>query len=150
MKRPRLVGANDQQVYRALHSAGTSMTAYEVLDAVRLHGISAPQTVYRALNRLVEEGLVHRLESINAYVVCTHPHHQHASAVFAICRGCGAIVELPDAKVVEHLNAQAAERGFEVIETTIELRGRCAGCRRADGDQRDSRQRRRDTIETES
>jgi Fur family zinc uptake transcriptional regulator len=119
---------NYQQVYRALHSAGAPMTAYEVLDAVRPHGISAPPTVYRALNRLVDEGLAHRLESISAYVACADPQHDHDSAVFAICNHCGRIDELLDASIRKRLHARAAERGFKISDTTIELRGRCASC----------------------
>jgi hypothetical protein len=65
------------------------MTAYEILDAVRDKGITAPPTVYRALNRLVEEGLAHRVESINAYVACAHSHHSDGAVVFAICDNCG-------------------------------------------------------------
>jgi Fur family zinc uptake transcriptional regulator len=129
MKHPRPLATNRHLVYHALHSAGVPMTAYRVLDAVRPHGISAPPTVYRALNRLVGEGLVHRLESLNAYVVCADPHHQHASPVFAICGACGTIGELFDAPALKRLHARAAERGFAVNDTMIELRGRCANCR---------------------
>jgi Fur family zinc uptake transcriptional regulator len=124
----RALTDNYQQVYRALHSNGAPMTAYEVLDAVRQHGISAPPTVYRALNRLVDDGLAHRLESISAYVACADPEHHHDSAVFAICNQCGGIEELLAASVIKRLHSRAAEQGFKVSDTTVELRGRCAGC----------------------
>src|ERR1700730_625609 len=119
---------NSQRVYRALHSTGAPMTAYEVLDAVRPYGISAPPTVYRALNRVVDDGLAHRLESISAYVACADPQHHHDSAVFAICNHCGRIEELLAASIIKRLHAHAAEQGFKVSATTVELRGRCAGC----------------------
>jgi Fur family zinc uptake transcriptional regulator len=105
------------------------MTAYEVLDAVRPHGISAPPTVYRALSRLVDDGLAHRLESISAYVACADPKHDHDSAVFAICNHCGKIEELLAASIIKRLHARTEEQGFKVSDTTVELRGRCAGCR---------------------
>lgn len=124
----RTLASNHQQVYRALHSARTPMTAYQVLDSVRPHGISSPPTVYRALNRLVEEGLVHRLETINAYVACADPEHRHAAAIFAICGDCGAIKEMFDEPVLKRLRASAAKRGFKVRDTMIELRGRCSEC----------------------
>jgi Fur family zinc uptake transcriptional regulator len=95
---------------------------------VRPHGISAPPTVYRALSRLVDEGLAHRLESISAYVACADPEHQHDSAVFAICNQCGKIEELLAATIIKRLHARATEQGFKVSGTTVELRGRCAGC----------------------
>jgi Fur family transcriptional regulator, zinc uptake regulator len=128
MKRSRPLVSNHEQVYRALRSAHSPMTAYQILDAVRPEGISAPPTVYRALGRLVEEGLAHRLESINSYVACANPHHHHDAAVFAICSDCGAIEELFDASVLKRLRARASERGFKVNQTTIELKGQCAAC----------------------
>ena len=75
-------GTNNEQVYRVLRSAQGPMTAYEILDAVRPQGISAPPTVYRALNRLMREGLAHRVESKNAYVACSDPQRRQASTVY--------------------------------------------------------------------
>jgi Fur family zinc uptake transcriptional regulator len=119
---------NHQQVLRALQAAKGPMTAYEVLDAVRRNGISGPPTVYRALTRLIDEGLVHRLESINAYVVCIEPEHRHAQAVFTICRDCGRVEELAGAKLMRLLHKTAAKQGFRVETATVELRGICAAC----------------------
>jgi Fur family transcriptional regulator, zinc uptake regulator len=130
MKRSKPPGTNTQWVYRALHAAGTPMTAYQVLDAVRRHGISAPPTVYRALARLVADGLAHRLESINAYVACADPEHRHTTAAFAICGDCGTIAEMVDPQVLKRLQERAARQGFKINDTTIELRGRCAECQR--------------------
>jgi Fur family zinc uptake transcriptional regulator len=104
------------------------MTAYEVLNAVRRNGITAPPTVYRALTRLIGEGLAHRLESINAYVACAEPEHQHGPAVFAICRDCGNVDELEEVTLMRRLEKKAAQHGFVVDSATIELQGRCAAC----------------------
>jgi Fur family transcriptional regulator, zinc uptake regulator len=131
MERSRRHGANCEQVYRALRATHAPMTAYQLLDAVRRHGISAPPTVYRALNRLIAQGLAHRLESINAYVACVEPHLHHDSPIFAICGDCGSIEELFDASVLKRLYAKALERSFKVDNTTIEMRGQCADCRPA-------------------
>jgi Fur family transcriptional regulator, zinc uptake regulator len=128
MERSRRRAANYQQVYRALRAAQAPMTAYEVLDAVRPHGISAPPTVYRALNGLIEEGLAHRLETINAFVACIEPHRHHDAAIFAICSDCGSIEELFDTAILKRLHARAAERSFKVKSTTIEMRGQCTDC----------------------
>ena len=106
------------------------MSAYEILEAVRPHGISAPPTVYRALSQLIERGLAHRLESINAYVTCVEPHRHHDSAIFVICRDCGSFEELLDTPVLKRLRTMASERSFKVDNTTIEMRGQCADCRR--------------------
>jgi Fur family transcriptional regulator, zinc uptake regulator len=126
MARP--LGANCERVYRALRAAGRPMSAYEILEAVRSHGISAPATVYRALSQLIESGLVHRLESINAYVACIEPDRHHDSAIFVICSACGSYEELFDTIVLKRLHARASERRFKVDNTTIEIRGQCAAC----------------------
>jgi Fur family transcriptional regulator, zinc uptake regulator len=128
MKRPRPLVANHEQVYRALQSARAPMTAYEILEVLRPAGLSAPPTIYRALSRLVEEGLAHRLESINSYVACVDPDHQHHSVAFAICRDCGHIDELFENALIRRLTERAAKRGFKVDTATVELRGHCASC----------------------
>jgi Fur family transcriptional regulator, zinc uptake regulator len=121
-------GANREQVYRVLRSAHRSMTAYEILDAVRPKGISAPPTVYRALNWLMRDGLAHRVESRNAYVACSDPHRRHGTAVFAICRDCGRIDEMHEGEVVQSLTKKLSKLGFVVDRATIEVQGLCASC----------------------
>jgi Fur family zinc uptake transcriptional regulator len=124
-------GANHQQVYRVLRSAHGLMTAYEILDAVRPKGISAPPTVYRALNRLMRDGLAHRVESRNAYVACSDPRHRHDTAIFTICRHCGHIDEMHEGEVVKSLVKRISKRGFVVDRATIEIQGLCASCARS-------------------
>jgi Fur family zinc uptake transcriptional regulator len=121
-------GANHEQVYRVLRSAHGLMTAYEILDAVRPKGISAPPTVYRALNRLMRDGLAHRVESKNAYVACSVPHDRHGTAIFAICGDCGHIDEMHESGVVRSLTRKLSKRGFVTDRATIEIQGRCASC----------------------
>ncbi len=72
---------------------------------------------------------MHRLESLNAYVVCTGHDHAHAS-MFVICEGCGHTQEFADDESIARLTAQANMLGFEIDSRMIELRGRCADCRR--------------------
>lgn len=115
-------------IYGALRSADGPMTAYQVLDAVREHGITAPPTVYRALNRLVEEGLAHRVESINAYVACSHSHHTDESAIFAICENCGLVEEIDDNKAATNLRRAAEADHFSVQHMSVEIRGLCGQC----------------------
>ena len=119
---------NHERVLHILKDAAAPMTAYEVLDAARKHGITAPPTVYRALKRLIGEGRVHRLESINAYVVCTDAHPTHGTAVFAICNECGHVDEISETGMLKRLAATAAAHGFKVEHAVIELRGHCAAC----------------------
>jgi Fur family transcriptional regulator, zinc uptake regulator len=124
----RAMESKQQRILRILRSSKGPMTAYEVLDVARKHDISAPPTIYRALNKLIEEGFAHRLESINAYVACVDSHHQHDAAVFAICRGCGQVEELNEGGAFRRLKATADQHGFKVEATVIELKGQCGAC----------------------
>lgn len=105
------------------------MGAYELLPALADAGFnSAPPTVYRALEFLQEQGLVHRIASLNAYVGCPHPEHPHASG-FLICRHCQRAVELDSAPVHQALADTAADVGFEIEQEMIEVVGLCPDCR---------------------
>ncbi len=106
--------------------------AYELLDELKaINGKAAPPTIYRALDFLIEQGLVHRIESLNAFVGCNQPEERHAGQ-FLICNRCGAIGELDDPAIAAAVSARAAEAaGFIVEHQTIELRGLCAACRAA-------------------
>jgi Fur family zinc uptake transcriptional regulator len=103
--------------------------AYQILDALRRrHAGAAPPTVYRALDFLIEQGLIHRIESRNAYVGCNRPEQKHVSQ-FLICDRCSASVELDDPAIAGAVLKRAAELGFAVERQTIELRGLCPSCR---------------------
>ena len=103
--------------------------AYDLLDQLRStrHG-AAPPTVYRALEFLQEQGLVHKLERLSAFVGCiADEDHDHA-AQFFICRTCGKVAELEDHELA-HALADAAKRlGFTVAKATIEAEGQCSAC----------------------
>ena len=120
--------SNELAILRVLRSAKSPMSAYAILDAVRTTRITAPTTVYRALSRLIADGAIHRLASLNAYVTCSDRQHTHGPPVFAICRDCGHVDELAEAYVVRRLQSDATRLGFHVEATTIELTGRCASC----------------------
>lgn len=119
--------ANHRRVFDALRASDRPLTAYEILDRLRDAGITAPPTVYRALQRLIRDGLAHRLESLNAFVACAHPSHDCAAA-FAICDSCGLVTEIADSGLDRHLVAWARQTTFTVDSMTVELRGRCAAC----------------------
>jgi len=105
--------------------------AYALLDALRADGRSAaPPTVYRALEFLLQQGLVHRVESLNAYLGCAHPEHGHA-AQFLICRKCGTAAELDETDIAAAIDRHAKRTGFAVERRTVEASGLCAGCRAA-------------------
>lgn len=114
--------------------AGKPIKAYDLLDKVREGegaGAAAPPTVYRALDFLLANGFIHKLESVNAFVACHHPNAAQHSAPFLICDGCHKAVELEDEHVVATLDAQARALGFSPQTQTLEVHGLCAECARA-------------------
>jgi Fur family zinc uptake transcriptional regulator len=122
---------NQSLVLSKLQNSDSPLSAYTLLDKLRPHGFRAPLQVYRALEKLVETGMVHRLDSINAFMACTHGHdhaHSHGVAAFAICETCGQVDEFADEVVSERLSSWAKAKGFHADKTGIELRGQCAVC----------------------
>lgn len=120
---------NQSLVLGALTRAEGPLSAYTILDLLREEGFRAPLQVYRALDKLLAAGLVHRLETLNAFVACARPHcHAHGLIAFAICEGCGQVEEFSDEVVRERLGAWSAAKGFKAGKTTIEIRGQCANC----------------------
>src|SRR5689334_14403794 len=105
--------------------------AYTLLDRLRADGVRAqPPTVYRALEFLVENGLIHRIESLNAYVGCADPDERHVGQ-FLICTGCHSAAELDDPGIGTAIAARAKEIGFSVSRATVEIEGLCPNCRAA-------------------
>ncbi len=120
---------NQTLVLDALSKTDGPLSAYTLLDQLRSHGFRAPLQVYRALEKLIEFGLVHRLESINSFVACAHPHdHRHGLIAFAICDNCGQVDEFADEIVEERLKGWSSQNAFKLAKTTIEMRGTCANC----------------------
>ena len=103
--------------------------AYEVLDRLRAERRrAAPPTVYRALRFLDDEGFVHRIESLNAYVGCSTPEHRH-NAQYLICSLCGEVAEIEVDEIASAIQRRAGDFGFEVRRQTVELVGLCSRCR---------------------
>ena len=121
---------NQSLVMGALSSAEGPLSAYTILDRLRGDGLRAPLQVYRALDKLVELGLVHRLESLNAFVACTHPDcDTHETVAFTICDDCGTVDEVTDDALARQLKELAGRSEFELKRSTVELRGLCRACK---------------------
>ena len=104
-----------------------ALGAYQILERLRSEGRAAqPPVAYRALDFLVGQGLVHKIERLNAYLACARPGADH-DAAFLICRKCAAVAEAPLPRNPLDATAQAA--GFELAGTTLEAEGLCPGCR---------------------
>jgi Fur family transcriptional regulator, zinc uptake regulator len=121
-----------RQVLQALLSSHRPLGAYEVIDELaRSMPRPAPITVYRALDFLMANGLVHRIESRNAFLACAHDHDAVSAVAFLICERCGAVGEIPAAPVAQSLNAAARATGFAPKLSVVEITGTCAHCQKA-------------------
>ena len=117
-----------EKVYALLLQQEGAIGAYELLDSLRLTESGAkPATVYRTLDFLLEFGLVHKLESTNAFVACHHFDCNHP-VQFLICDSCGEVQEIQSAGLKDTLDKQALSVGFKVAKQTIEAHGTCAAC----------------------
>jgi len=133
-----------RQVLRLVLESEHPVGAYTLLDRLKtLRGAAAPPTVYRALDFLLEQGLIHKVERLNAFLGCAetgqeeHAHgegegqqHEHPHQ-FLICRRCGTTAEISDPAIVAALASASAHAGFTLHRATVEAEGVCAGC--ADG-----------------
>lgn len=127
-----------RQVLALVLEADQPLGAYALLDRLKAQRPgAAPPTVYRALDFLLEQGLIHKVERLNAFIGCVEAGHDHGhdhghghahDHQFLICGSCGATIELSD-HAVAHALADAARRvGFQLRKTTVEAEGLCAAC----------------------
>lgn len=121
-----------RQVLEALLSSHKPLGAYEIMDRTATDGVRpAPITVYRALDFLMEQGFVHRIESRNAFIACGQEHQAGDPVVFLICEKCGAVGEAPSKAVADTLKSASRAAGFTPHAHVIEIGGICAHCKRA-------------------
>jgi len=119
-----------RHVFELVWQSHTPVGAYDVLDQLSSKsGKAQPPTVYRALEFLLAQGLIHRIESLNAYIGCAVPDIDHAGQ-FLICRDCGMAAELVDSRIDAAIGKGAQAVGFCIEHPTVELEGVCARCRK--------------------
>lgn len=118
-----------RRVLEILLEQGRSVKAYELLELIRNdQAAAAPPTVYRTLDFLVEEGLVHRLDAINAWAAC-HDAGGAPHDLLVVCTGCGSVAELSDPELTRSLANKVAQAGFRLSGHETELRGLCKACK---------------------
>jgi Fur family transcriptional regulator, zinc uptake regulator len=122
-----------RKVLEALLASHQPLGAYDLIDRLgKREEKPAPITVYRALDFLRDNGLVHRIESRNAFVACVSRHDHGEMVVFLICEHCGAVGEAPSAAVADQLKSAARAAGFTPKAPVIEISGVCAHCHQHD------------------
>lgn len=116
-----------ERVYELLLRREGSSKAYDLLaDMQATDRNVVAMTVYRALDFLVAQSLVHKVASNNSFVVCHHDHHPHSNPIFMVCERCGDTQEWDDAHLVQNLTQALTTSGFQVHG--MEIKGACALC----------------------
>lgn len=120
-----------RRVFELISATPGGLKAYELLDRLsNEHASARPPTVYRALDFLIEQGLVHRIESLNAFIACSCPEHR-TNFQLTICKQCGRVEEMHHTQVTGLLDQLATDSGFLIERQTIELYGLCAQCQQS-------------------
>lgn len=112
-------------VLQTLLNKQKALTAYEIVDII---GDVKPMTVYRALDFLTAQGVVHRIESLNAYVSCAESHCAHRDSQFTVCDSCGAVAEIHNHTLDHQIAAALAQSTFKIKHKKLEIHGLCANC----------------------
>jgi Fur family transcriptional regulator, zinc uptake regulator len=122
------------QVLELIWDSHKAIKAYDLLDRIKpLQSAAKPATIYRALDFLIEQGLVHRVESLNAFVGCNSSGHQH-ELLLLICEHCNEVEERPAPQVMEALSQEFHQAGFLPQSKAIEAQGICNKCSEAISD----------------
>ncbi|MCB1378266.1 MAG: transcriptional repressor [Alphaproteobacteria bacterium] len=120
-----------RDVLTCVAQSHAAVGAYDIIERMAAHGHRpAPITVYRALDFLLAHGLVHKIESRNAFVACSHVHDGRPAALL-ICEACGLVAELDVPDAFAAISAAAAVQGFREARTVIEMAGTCTTCGKA-------------------
>lgn len=128
--------AHAANIMDALKASPKPLSAYDLLDQLRPTGVAAPLTVYRALDKLMTAGQVHRIESLNAFVACkgedyhVHAHETDRTVGFAICDQCGSVDEFVDKALSTRVFETLAARTFVPRTSALEVHGVCGPCRK--------------------
>lgn len=119
-----------RKVLELLLRQGRSVKAYDLLESMRaVHPGAAPPTVYRALEFLMDEGLIHRLDAVNAWIAC-HDAGGDPHDLLVVCTGCGAVAEVNDPAMSRQLAERVARTGFALASHETEIRALCPACQK--------------------
>ena len=130
MVETQLLSKNQQIVLEIIERAKEPLKAYSILFNVQKKGINAPQQIYRALDKLIEIGKIHKIESKNAFVACKSANCEVSKATaFSICEGCEKVEELNDLKLSKYLSSYSDKTGMKYKKYNLEFFGLCKRCK---------------------
>jgi Fur family zinc uptake transcriptional regulator len=126
----QLLSKNQQIVLEIIERAKEPLKAYSILFNVQKKGINAPQQIYRALDKLIEIGKIHKIESKNAFVACKSANCEVSKATaFSICESCEKVEELNDLKLSKYLSSYSDKTGMKYKKYNLEFFGLCKRCK---------------------
>ena len=121
---------NQQTVLDLLEKSKEPLKAYAILFDIQKKGIKAPLQVYRALDKLIEIGKVHKIESKNSYIACEHKNcDSSTSTSFLICEKCDLVIELKKKNLSGYFSKQSEQVDFKYVKHNLEIYGSCKNCK---------------------
>ena len=130
MHKEKNLSKNQQIIFELIHKSPEPLKAYTILYNVQKKGIKAPPQVYRALDKLVEIGKIHKIESKNAFVACRNSDCEISKATaFSICESCEVVDEISDVKLSKYLSSYNHKKGMKFKRFNLEFFGLCQKCK---------------------
>ena len=130
MQKQNNLSKNQQIIFDLIDKSSEPLKAYSILFNVQKKGIKAPLQVYRALDKLVELGKIHKIESRNAFIACQNSSCQISKATaFSICESCEQVSEISNTKLSKYLSNFADEAGMKFSKYNLEFFGLCKKCK---------------------
>ena len=130
MQKQNILSKNQQIIFDLIDKSSEPLKAYSILFNVQKKGIKAPLQVYRALDKLVELGKIHKIESRNAFIACQNSSCQISKATaFSICESCEQVSEISNSKLSKYLANFADEAGMKYNKYNLEFFGLCKKCK---------------------
>ena len=117
-----------ERVLKLIWKSHTYVKAYDLLDDLKkIDGSAKPPTVYRSLDFLIENGFIHKIESLNAFIGCSHPQ-KHKECYFLICKDCQSIEECCSESLNKIVKSTSEKSNFKTNSVTLEIAGICQEC----------------------
>ena len=122
------ISAHSKNVLALLKKSKKPLTAYDILGKLQGYGVKAPQTVYRALEALIERGMIHRVQSLGAFIACHSDEEDHGTQ-FAVCLQCKIVIELHDHRICDFIKEIGENIEFSIEREMLEIIGMCKDCK---------------------
>ena len=119
---------NQKIVFNLLQNSGEPLKAYTILESLKREGLKSPLQVYRALDKLVELGIIHKIESENSFIACSNSNSASNTA-FTICRRCGDVKEIKNGHLFEQVSDLGKKNRLKVQRFNLEFYVDCNGCK---------------------